>query len=126
MGCVVARSACDASTGVSACAAQVEPVYRRAILRPSRNRAHEEKLIERQVTVKNISFGQPVRTLEIERGQNLPGEDRSREVRCVLANLSNDMVAEQLAIFVPRSALQFIRHVLNERRHDVLYGGCQR
>ena len=64
---IVAGSTGDAAARMRAGAAQVESIYRRAVLRPARNGAHEEKLIERQVTMKNISFGQAVSAFEIER-----------------------------------------------------------
>jgi hypothetical protein len=56
-------------------AAQVQTVNGRSIFRPSYYRAHEEQLLKRQVAVKDVSFGQSIRSLKIERRQHLFGDD---------------------------------------------------
>ena len=74
-------------------AAQVEAVHRRAVACPAGQGPHEEELIQAQVTVEDIALGQAVDALEVERGQDLAGDHRGRDVRCVLADLSDHEVA---------------------------------
>src|ERR1700690_2756468 len=126
MGGVVAWSARHPAAGVRTCAAEVEAAYGCSILRPARNGTHEKKLFEREVAVKNISLGEAVGALEIERREHLPRENRFRNVGCVVANFSDDAIAEQLALFIPRSLPQLVGNVLDEGGHDVLAGGRER
>src|ERR1041384_8083264 len=79
----------DPTTRMRRRSAHVEILDRRAILRPSRRRSQKEKLFERQLTLKNISFRQTKITFEIEWRQNLPIANQLLDVRRVLRNRIN-------------------------------------
>ena len=64
---VLAGGAGDAAARMGSGAAQVQPVDRRAVLRPAEDRPHREQLIERRLAVKDVPAGQPVGRLEIAR-----------------------------------------------------------
>ena len=55
---VPARRAHDAAAGMRRRAAHVEVANRRPVLRPARRRAQEEQLLERQLALKDVAFGQ--------------------------------------------------------------------
>src|SRR5438445_12150117 len=61
-------SACahDAAAGMRRRSAHVKIFYRRAILRPARRRPQKEKLFQRQLALKNISFRQSELAFEIK------------------------------------------------------------
>ena len=99
---VVSGSAGDPATRMRARAAKIKSGDGRAILRPSGDWAHEKKLLERKIAVKNISFGEAVGSFQIERSEYLPRDDGLRHVGRVLRDFFNDAVAEKLALFVPR------------------------
>src|ERR1041384_6043608 len=61
----------DPTTRMRRRPAHVKVFDRRAILRPPRRRSQKEKLLERQLTLKNISFRQTKIAFEIEWRQNL-------------------------------------------------------
>src|SRR5271169_811979 len=56
-GAEAARGAHDAAAGMRGGAAHVKILQGRAIARPSGNRAKEEKLLERELTLENIALG---------------------------------------------------------------------
>lgn len=72
---VVAGRSGHSSAGMRAGSAQVQPFDRRAILRPTGHRAHEEKLLERKIAVKNIALGEAVGAFQIEGRENLSRHD---------------------------------------------------
>ena len=63
---VVPGRASDPTARMGARSAQIETGNGRPVLGPAGYRAHEEKLIQYQVTVEDIALGQAVGTLEIE------------------------------------------------------------
>src|SRR5262245_18160965 len=72
---IAPRRTHDAAAGMRGGAAHPQVSNRRLVLGPSRRRAEEEKLLERQLALKNVPFAQPELPLEIERRQHLPVED---------------------------------------------------
>ena len=82
--------------------AHVEVADRRAVLRPARGGAEEEQLLERQLALEDVAFGQPELALEVERRQDLAVQDDVLDVRRVLGDGVDDGVAERLALVVPR------------------------
>src|SRR5437016_3009511 len=81
--------------------AHVEILDRRAISRPARNRTQEEKLLQRQLALKNVAFAQAELALQVERGQHLLVEDDFLQVGRVFGNGIDHIVAEILALRVP-------------------------
>src|SRR5450432_3453125 len=94
-------------------AAEIESADRRAILRPAGYRAHEEELLEVELTVKDVAFGEAVGALEIERGEDLAGDDGAGDVGRVFGDLFYHTMAEQLAILVPVAFTQTVGNVLH-------------
>src|SRR5438874_10952308 len=66
-----------APSGTCARTTQIQPGNGTAILGPTWYRAHEEKLLEREVSVENISLSMPVIAIQIERCEYLPRHNRS-------------------------------------------------
>src|SRR5579862_3131389 len=81
--------------------AHVEILDRRAELRVSRHRAQEEKLFQRKLTLKNVSFGKTPLALQIERRHNLLVQDDVLDVGRVFRNGVDDVVAECFFLIVP-------------------------
>src|SRR5580704_18975352 len=108
---VVSRSARNAAARVRARAAKIKSGDGRAVVRPSGDGAHKEKLLERKISVKNVSFGEAVGAFQIERREHLSRDDGVRHVGRILRNFFNQAIAEKLAIFVPVSVAQFERNV---------------
>src|SRR6266568_1382777 len=126
VGGVVPRRAGHPAAGMGARAAQVEPADGRAVLRPPRDRAHEEELLQRQVAVEDVPLGEAVGALEVERRQDLPRLDRPRHVRRVPPDDLHHAVAEELAVLVPGPLPQPVRDVLHEAGQDLLAPRGQR
>src|SRR5215510_11222481 len=61
----------DAAAGVRCRAAHPEISDRRPVLRPSGHRPREEQLVQGQLALKDVAFGQPPLALEIERRHDL-------------------------------------------------------
>src|ERR1700678_1072992 len=116
---VVSRRAGHSAAWVCTCSTQIKSIDRRPVLRPAGDGAHEKKLLEREIAVKNVAFGEAVGTFKVERREHLPRDDRTRHVGRVLADLLHHQVAEQFALFVPGSFAEFVRHILNERGHHM-------
>ena len=66
--------------------AHVEIANRRSILGPAGGRAQKEKLLERQLALKNISFRQTKVPFEIERSQHLAMQNQILDVGRVLCD----------------------------------------
>ena len=98
---------------------EIEALNGRLVLRPAGNWTHEEKLLQRQIPVKNVSFGQSIHTLEIQGRKHLPCDDCAGHVWCIFCDLRYYTVAEQFAVLIPCFVSQKIRNVLNEAGHDV-------
>src|ERR1700678_3710609 len=100
-------------------AAHVKLLNRRAIARPSRRGTQKEKLLERKFALKNISFGQSSRALDIQRRDELFADDQALQIRRVLRNRVDDRVAKSLALLVPRATGQLVRRILHETRKNM-------
>jgi hypothetical protein len=50
---------------MDAAAAQIKIVNRRLVIRPARDRAHEKELVEHQLTVVDVAFGETLDLFEI-------------------------------------------------------------
>src|SRR5437870_11747589 len=85
-GVVTGRAGYGAS-GMCARPTQIQPGNGTAVLGPTWYRAHEEKLLEREVSVENISLGKPINALQIERCEYLPRHNRSRYIGSIFGDL---------------------------------------
>src|SRR5580704_5173823 len=126
VGGVVSGGAGDTSAGMRAGAAQIQTMDWSSVLRPSGQGTHEEKLLQPQVAVENVAFGQAVRTLEIERREHLARKDHTGYVGRVFSNFPDYAVAEQFPFLVPGAFAQPIGNILHEASQDVLAFGCKR
>jgi len=84
-------------------AAQVKPCNRRPILRPSRHRTIEKKLLQIQLAMEDVAFRQPVSSFEIQRRQHLARNNCLWNVGRILGNLLDHAISEQFTIVVPRT-----------------------
>ena len=91
----------DAAAGMRRRSAHVEVAHRRLVLRPARRRPQEEQLLERQLALEDVAFGQAEVALDVERRQHLPVQDDVLDVRRVLGDRVDDGVAERLALRRP-------------------------
>src|SRR5207245_6170726 len=116
------RGAHDAAAGVRLRAAHVEVLDRRAVLRPARDRTEEEELLERQLALEDVPFGEAELAVEIEGREHLTADDDLLQVRSVPCDRVDDRVAERLALLLPGLGplLQLERGVLHEAGQDVL------
>src|ERR1035437_4129706 len=99
--------------------AEIQTPDGRRVARPAEQWARNEELVERQLAVENMSAGQPEGPLEIERGDDLPRDDRRFEARRVCRDGARGRVTEPIALGVPRRAAQVIRGELDVRRDHV-------
>src|SRR5262252_3317593 len=104
----------DAAARVRGRAAHIEVVDWRAVIRPPRDRAQEEKLLEGEFALKNVSLREAKFALQIERSQNLLPDDNVFDVGRVFGNGFDDVVAESFALLVPGARSQFVRRILHE------------
>src|SRR5688500_7873448 len=72
LGRVMPRRAHHAAPRMRSGPAQIQPPDWRAILRPSRHRAHAEEAIRGHFSVEDVPTGERKLTLEIERTEYLP------------------------------------------------------
>lgn len=61
------RRATDPTPAVDSAAAEIEVINRRFVVRPARDRAHKEELIEHKLTVVEVAFGQAIGLFEVKR-----------------------------------------------------------
>ena len=76
----------DSAAGMRRRAAHVEAADRRAVLRPAGRGAQEEQLLERQLALEDVAFGQAPLALEVERREHLAVQDDVADVRRVLGD----------------------------------------
>ena len=94
----------DAAAGMRCRSAHVEILDRRAVLRPSRHRPQEEKLLERKLALENIAFAQSEFAFEIERRHHLFVQDDVFDIRRVFGNRVDHVVAECFSSARPSSS----------------------
>ena len=46
--------------------AEIKIINRRLVIRPARNRAHEQELVEHELTVIDIAFGETIGLFQVE------------------------------------------------------------
>src|SRR5689334_14349192 len=91
----------------------IEVANRRAVLRPPRNWTEEEKLFERQLALKDISFGQSKASFDIQRRQHLTMQDDVAKIRCIFRQSIDNRIAESFPLFIPAAFFQMIGRVLD-------------
>src|SRR5438309_3677397 len=108
-------------------AAQVKSTDQRVVTNPAQQRTHDEKLVQRQLTVEDVSAGESVRLLQIERRDDLPLLDESRQIRRIVRQSFHYRLAQSFPLFgIPSAIFQVIRGELRVHRHYVLALGRQR
>ena len=60
-------SAADPAPAMDSAAAEIEVINRRLVVRPARYRSHEEELVEHELTVVGVAFGESVDGFKILR-----------------------------------------------------------
>src|SRR5262245_34672551 len=93
--------------------AHIKLADRRAVLSPPRNGAQKEQLLERQLSLKNVAFGQSKLPLDIQRRQDLTMQNNVTQVRGVFAKCIDNGIAELFALLIPRPIFEVIGRVLN-------------
>src|SRR5437899_1820730 len=89
-----------AAGGVRRGTAEVQPLDRRAIVRPSGGRAETKEPVQVHRPLEDVAAGQAERPLQVRRRQHLPVDDRAAEVRCVLVHHLETAVGEGVAAVV--------------------------
>src|SRR5437899_11478900 len=97
---------------------QIEPGNGTAVLGATWYRAHEEKLLEREVSVENISLGKPINALQIERCEYLPRHNRSRHIGSIFGDLLYHSDAEQFTVLIKVAYMLTVWHILQVAVHD--------
>src|SRR5437899_10501594 len=105
-GGVVTGRAGYAPSGMCARTTQIQPGNGSAVLGPTRYRAHGEKLLEREVSVENISLGKPIHALQIERCEYLPHHNGSRHVGSIFGDLLCRSRAAQFTFLIRSTAAE--------------------
>jgi len=61
--------AANAASRVDTAAAQIQPINRRFVVRPTREGAHEQELVEHELAVVEVAFGEGVGGFKVKRGE---------------------------------------------------------
>src|SRR6185437_8189507 len=108
------RCAHDAAARMGGGSAHIKVLDRCTKLGIAGNRSQEEKLLQRELALKDVSFAEPEFSLQIKRRQDLFVDDDIFYIRRVLGQSINHVVAEGLALFVPvQPRPQLVGRVLN-------------
>src|SRR5690242_9511998 len=94
-------------------AAEIEALQRRAILRPTNQRAERKELIERLLAVMNVSAAQTVSLFEIQRRDYLLRHNSIAQSRRIPFQDIQDVRAELVSFCGPIPLLQFVRRKLH-------------
>src|ERR1041384_197733 len=108
-----------AAARMSSWPAHVKRVDWGSVSRPSGYGPHEEQLIERHVTVKDITSGERVLTFEIHRRDDVAMKDQVANVRRVIRKRIDATIRELILDRVPISVFQSVRSILREDAHYV-------
>lgn len=65
---VSSRCPTDPASAMDSASAQIQIINWRFVIRPAWNWAHEQELIEHELTVIDVAFGETVGLFEVERG----------------------------------------------------------
>ena len=68
---VPARRAADSPSAVDSASAEIQVIERGLVLRPARDGTHEHELIEHQLTMVEVAFGETVGGLQVLRSDSL-------------------------------------------------------
>src|SRR5712691_14175 len=99
-------SAVESGSGMRARATHIKVADRRRIACKTEQRARDEQLIERELAVEDVTAGQAVRALEIQRCDHLARHDRRFEAGRIACDRASRGVAEAIALGVPGRAAQ--------------------
>ena len=88
----------ETCAGVDAGAAEEKAANGRAITRPADQRAHGEKLVEREFAVRDVAAGETVVIFEVERRDDAASENFRGQVGRVLRERFHDGVGERVAL----------------------------
>src|SRR5437899_12699269 len=95
------RRAHDPAARMRGRSTHIEVLDRRAELSVAGHRTQEEKLFERKLALKNVSFAQPELPVKVERREHLLVDNDVLDVRRVLGDGVDHVVAEGFALVVP-------------------------
>src|SRR5438874_6921649 len=114
-------SAHDSAARMGRRSAHVEVLNRRAELGPAGHRTQEEKLLEREFSLEDVTFAQSPLALQVERRDNLLVKNYVFDVGRVLVNCVDHVVAERFFLIVPvQTRSQLVGRVLYEAGKNVL------
>src|SRR3989442_1992088 len=80
----------------------------------------EEQLMQRQLAGEDVAFRKAGDLLDVERRDDLPVQNLRFESGREVLDRVHDRVAERLTLRVGPTAVQVVRCVLHENRHNVL------
>src|SRR6202020_3043361 len=92
----------DAAARMGSRAAHVQSLERSTVVPVPEHRPRREQLIEAEGAVEDVTAHQTEGTLEVQRGEDLPTQDRRPEVRRMLVHQIDHDVRDLLAMRVPR------------------------
>jgi hypothetical protein len=119
----VTRGPRNPAARVRAGATQVQAINRCFVPCPACHRAHDEQLVQADIAVEDVAFGDAEAAFQVERGNHIPAHNRCRYIRCVFSDDFNHAVTESFALFIPGAAGQVVRHILHKAGEDVVAGG---
>src|SRR6516225_897359 len=122
---VGAARARNSNARMGAGATEIQALERCAVGRPAEERPQAEELIERQLSVKNMSSSQPQHVLKITRCDHLAVKNQGGQIGSVTGKRLHHRVAERLPLLRPVAVPQFVRSELRVNRHHVLTGRCE-
>lgn len=120
MRCIVAGRAGYAAARMSAGTAEIQILNGGAVLRPFRQRPHEEHLLHRNIAVKDIALGDAKGLFKVNRGNDTSRDDRCGHVGCELTDQFGHAVTQCFPLLVPVAMAQFVWQVLHETGQHVL------
>src|SRR5271166_5256667 len=101
-------------------AAHVESRNRGAVVGVSQHWPRRIELVERETAVKDVAADKPELALEVERRENLAGDDGRPKARRVTLHRVDHQVGDGLARLAPRPTIrQLRRDVLAKERGDM-------
>src|SRR5579875_3982003 len=116
---VSARRAEDAAARPGARPAEIEPLHRRLVARPAGYRSEGEHLIRRNLAMEDVAAGDADVLFDVRRSENLHVLDGVPDVRRVLGEGVDDVLADLVATAGPITFGQIVGSVLHEEGHRV-------
>lgn len=119
-GGIMTRRASDFATWVSACATEIEIGNWSAVTRPSGEGPPVEHLPRRHIEMPDVPISQGDPAIDVERCKERPVHNDVTEIRCVMGESVDEMLADLLPPCIPCSLAKIDRRVENPDRHHMV------